>query len=482
MKSCGFVRRLFSCLSTISLLIPLAGTSFGQITGPIGTNAPGVTIEATDPSASEAGDPGVFTVYRSRTTTNELRVFYVVGGTASNGVDYVAIPNSVVIPPGANSAQIVITPIDDQLLEGDETVVLHLANPPYMSPDLYYLIGNPSSAAVVIHDNDISSSNKPPVVTITSPMGGATYPAPANITLFASAFDSDGSVTTVEFFEGANSLGIATNNPLAGSVANPFHLSWPNVSAGQYILTAVATDNLGATGTSSPVNITVKTGPITNPPPVVSIVATDPIAVENPGTNHFFISPVATFTNYYSGTNTATFLVRRIGDTNTDLTVYYDIGGTASNGVDYVTLPGNVTIPAGKRFALITINPLEDLDLSSNRFETVILSLHQLDPIDSQPPVPYFVGSPGMAEALILEESKFPWPVPYILPGGSFYVGLPATNGLNFCVQISMNMVDWTSICTNTVVKDGIHFIDTDASSFTNRYYRVVPASAPPVF
>ena len=38
----------------------------------------------------------------------------------------------------------------------------------------------------------------------------------------------------------------------------------------------------------------------------------------------------------------------------------YDIGGTASNGVDYVALPGFVTIPPGERRALITIVPIDD--------------------------------------------------------------------------------------------------------------------------
>ena len=51
------------------------------------------------------------------------------------------------------------------------------------------------------------------------------------------------------------------------------------------------------------------------------------------------------FTNY--GPKTATFTVRRQGETNDGLTVPYGIGGTASNGVDYAAIPGFVTIPSG---------------------------------------------------------------------------------------------------------------------------------------
>src|SRR5678815_4844444 len=60
-----------------------------------------------------------------------------------------------------------------------------------------------------------------------------------------------------------------------------------------------------------------------------------------------------------SGTNTASFAVRRSGPTNAELTVYYAIGGTASNGIDYVNLPGRVTIAAGQRSARIQLIPVE---------------------------------------------------------------------------------------------------------------------------
>ena len=45
------------------------------------------------------------------------------------------------------------------------------------------------------------------------------------------------------------------------------------------------------------------------------------------------------------------FRVRRSGETNQALTVHFAIRGTASNGVDYVRVPGQVTIPSGRRTA-----------------------------------------------------------------------------------------------------------------------------------
>src|SRR5438034_1226724 len=47
----------------------------------------------------------------------------------------------------------------------------------------------------------------PPTVTITSPTNSATFAAPADIRITATASDSDGSISKVEFFEGFIRLG-----------------------------------------------------------------------------------------------------------------------------------------------------------------------------------------------------------------------------------------------------------------------------------
>src|SRR4029078_13403926 len=83
----------------------------------------------------------------------------------------------------------------------------------------------------------------------------------------------------------------------------------------------------------------------TNTPPAVSIVARDPFASE--GTNFWrsyreadgWADGIwASWEVNRGGTNTATFVVRRQGPTNAVLAVDYQVGGTASNGVDYALL------------------------------------------------------------------------------------------------------------------------------------------------
>ena len=92
--------------------------------------------------------------------------------------------------------------------------------------------------------------NNPPNVTITAPANNAVVVAPATVTIQASASDSDGTIAKVEFLQ---------NGALLGSDAtSPYSFAWANPVPGSYALTARATDNLGATRVSTPVNISVK--------------------------------------------------------------------------------------------------------------------------------------------------------------------------------------------------------------------------------
>ncbi|MBC7485705.1 MAG: discoidin domain-containing protein [Cytophagaceae bacterium] len=91
--------------------------------------------------------------------------------------------------------------------------------------------------------------NQLPSVAITTPTNSAFFNAPASITITATAADLDGTVSKVAFYNGATLLGSDVTAPYAYSLAN--------APVGTYSLTAVATDNMGATTTSSVVTATV---------------------------------------------------------------------------------------------------------------------------------------------------------------------------------------------------------------------------------
>lgn len=106
------------------------------------------------------------------------------------------------------------------------------------------------------------AANKAPSVTLTAPPAGATFSAGTDITLTASASDSDGSISRVDFYrDGAILLGSAT--------ASPFSVVWANVGVGSYALTAKAYDNRNGKATSSPVSIAV----VGNQAPIVALAS-----------------------------------------------------------------------------------------------------------------------------------------------------------------------------------------------------------------
>jgi hypothetical protein len=103
-----------------------------------------------------------------------------------------------------------------------------------------------------------SGGNLRPTVSITDPADAMNFVftnAPVSLQLSATASDYDGSVAKVEFYASGTKLG-ETN-------ASPFSVLWTNVTSGTWQLMAVATDNVGATTVSAPVNVTAM---VTVPP------------------------------------------------------------------------------------------------------------------------------------------------------------------------------------------------------------------------
>lgn len=97
-----------------------------------------------------------------------------------------------------------------------------------------------------------NGSNNPPSVSITSPSNNSSYNQGTSISIGANASDSDGSVSSVQFFVNGSSIG--------GDSSSPYSKSWTPSSPGSYTITAVAEDNDGSSTTSSAVSITVNGG------------------------------------------------------------------------------------------------------------------------------------------------------------------------------------------------------------------------------
>jgi hypothetical protein len=93
------------------------------------------------------------------------------------------------------------------------------------------------------------SNNIVPVITLTSPSSGATFNAPANIVINATASDSDGSVANVRFF--------VNGNLVAEDTMPPYTQTFRAESAGELTIAAEAIDDDGASTTSGSVVVNV---------------------------------------------------------------------------------------------------------------------------------------------------------------------------------------------------------------------------------
>ena len=119
-------------------------------------------------------------------------------------------------------------------------------------------------------------ANQPPSVTITNPPDNASFSSPAIVNIQATASDADGSVTNVEFFDGVVSLGSDPSSPYSVSAS---------LAPGPHTLTAVASDNLGATTPSAPIHVSVAanlapTISLTNPPDGTSFIAPATVTIQ----------------------------------------------------------------------------------------------------------------------------------------------------------------------------------------------------------
>ncbi len=101
------------------------------------------------------------------------------------------------------------------------------------------------------------AANPPPSVTLTAPTDGAVILPNVPITLTATAADqtssgATGTVTKVEFFDGATKLG--------EDLSTPYSLPWTPTVSGVHVLTAKATDSENASSSSASVGVTVMIG------------------------------------------------------------------------------------------------------------------------------------------------------------------------------------------------------------------------------
>jgi glucose/arabinose dehydrogenase/regulation of enolase protein 1 (concanavalin A-like superfamily) len=327
----------------------------------------------------------------------------------------------------------------------------------------------------------IPSVNFSPTVTIAAPTNGAMFAYGANISLLATTTDDLNSVTNVSFFREIT--------PLGQDSAAPFGFTWNNAPAGTFTLRATATDNFGASGTSAPVTInilaplglnayTVKVNFQTNTSPLVPGYLPDyGFVYASRGNGYIYGWDVdnAPHSRYRNSGNsydlrydTFNHLQKPGGGTTWEIALpngTYQVrmvsgDATATDGNFQLNAEGVLIVSGTPSSAARWLEGIGTVTVSDGRLTVGNASGSVNNKI-------CFIEITSLAAPLVPTLLT-----PQLLPDGTLRFFVQGSDGVNYVVEASTNLVTWTPVFTNAPVGSLFQFIDSDATNHPFRFYR----------
>ena len=415
---------------------PVAGPGTHTLT--IVDNEPAVSFASASQSAGEGSGTRNVGVTLDKAPTTDVTFTYTVGGTATAGSDFtIASSGTVTVLAGATTATIPVALIDDSVGEGDETVVLTLAE------SAGYRVGSPGTHTLTIVDNEpavsfASASQSAGEGSGTRNVGVTLDKAPTTDVTFT--YTVGGTATAGSDFTIANS---GTVTVLAGATTATIPVTVIDDSVHEGDETVVLT--LAASGgyqVTSPGTHTLTIA--ANDEPGVSFASASQSAGEGSGTHDVGVtlSPAPT----------------------TAVTLSYTVGGTATPGADFtIASSGTVTVLAGATTATIPVTVIDDTVPESD--ETVVLTLaasggyqvvspgtHVLTIVDDEPVVSFASASQSAVEGSGTRNVEVTLsPAPTTALTLAYTVGGTATPGADFTIADSGTVTVLAGATTATV-------------------------------
>ncbi len=314
-----------------------------------------VTLAVSPSSVTEDGTANmVYTFTRSGVTTNALTVNYTLGGTATLNTDYTrtGTTNTVTFAAGSSTATVTVDPTPDTTVESNETVALTLAT------GTGYTVGTTTAVTGTITNDDVTL----PSITLAVSPSSVNEDGTTNLVYTFTRSGVTTNALTVNYTVGGTATNGTDYTSIPTSVTFAANSATATVTVDPTADTTVESDETVAltlaTGTGYTVGTTTAvTGTITNDDVTLPSItlAVSPTSVNEDGTTNL----VYTFT--------------RSGVTTNALTVNYTVGGTATNGTDYTSIPTSVTFAANSSTATVTVDPTADTTVEPD--ETVALTL-----------------------------------------------------------------------------------------------------------
>ena len=295
---------------------------------------------------------------------NPLTVGYTIFGTADNGLDYVLISSTQIIAPLSSAVSITITPLDDRLVEGLETIQLQLT-----STD-----GQPSGLTIVL-------SSVAATIDLLDEDDQITFQVNA----------TDASASELGFNTGTFQLSIAEDVELSQNITVEYTLSGSAINSLDYEqlpsfaifeapstlvnITITPLDDAIAEGDESvQIDLITITGIQSS---VIATIsgATDSatVIIADADANLDVVLTAIDSSAAEIGPDSGQFQIILSSQLQTDLTVFYSVEGSADNGTDYRTIGSSVVFVVGSTQQLVNVIPESD-DIGEG-VETVSLTL-----------------------------------------------------------------------------------------------------------
>jgi acetyl esterase/lipase len=346
-----------------------------------------VGVTASDASADESGDPALFVVSRSGSTSAELIVSLWLGGEVASDLDHAPVPLRCVIPAGQASVSVPFTPRDDVLVEGDERVELHLV------PQPGYRVDHAASWAQATLFDDESGTGLP-VVTIASLDASATEAAGnpgalrfvrtgATAASLVVAYEIAGTASNgTDYVALSGTVTIAAGSPGGLVVITP--LQDTRREPGETVVLRVAAGTGHVRGAARTAHVVIADDDRVSLLPTVGVLGTEQVLGE-PG-------------------DAGAFTLTRTGATTQALTVAFALTGTAQNGIDFAPVAASAVIPAGMPWVRIPLQVIDDGALEGR--ESVVLAI--------APAAGYTVGAAAVQQLWIADDEA-PTPAPSVV-------------------------------------------------------------------
>ncbi len=309
------------------------------LTGEVGVEA---TVDTSNEN-DDGTDPLVFTFSRpAGATDGALRVNYSLGGTAVEGEDFNRTPDTdyIIIPDGSETAMLEVAPIDKDIIHtGNRSVIVTIEAGAYLIDSAKdeatgtIIDDDPQDVAPVVATWDVTN------VTATSAL------------LRGDIEDIGSEAPDVYVFWGtvnggdSKTVWAATNKWAAPRAAEPHSHAATGLQSDSIYYYRFAGSNSGGFAWA----------------PQTAVFSTGPVSVE-----------VAKNADELTGSAGEFVISRPAATAGMDLTVYYTLGGTAVEDVNYEPLARSVLIPAGQQSVTIEVQPKADT-VAENK--TVTLSI-----------------------------------------------------------------------------------------------------------